>query len=244
MIDKSKYSMNKSFQKLAYSRNPSDVFTDLLLITLSQFAPKPYLEEEHKDTISKYKEKEKTFINEWVYALIFKYEEGIKQNNWCDPLGDFYMELASSYKTKGLAQFFTPPAVCDLMTHMKGFTFKTDQKINDPACGSGRTLLSFHAHNYGNYCYAEDLDPVCVKMCATNFAFHGCLGEVVCHNSLSEPDTIRFGYQIKNIGLPIPAIIPITTEESYICKSRKLSSNPQQIKLKVPDYNEQLIYLM
>ena len=50
------------------------------------------------------------------------------------------------------------------------------------------------------YAIGEDIDAICVKQTAVNLAIHGYYGEVVCHDTLKEPDTVRFGYII-NEGL-------------------------------------------
>jgi len=232
------------FNKLCYGRQPTEVFDNLLTITYTQFCPKPHEEDKHKQAVSSYNKKEKVLINEWVHYLALKYKEGIDKKNWCDPLGDLYMEISGSYKTQGLGQFFTPEAIVDLMVKMQGFTFKLNSKINDPTCGSGRMLLAFHANNYGNYFYAEDIDPICCKMTVTNFVFHGCLGEVICHDSLKDHDSLNFGWKITNIGLPIPAIIPITAEESFSCKMWKNMNKAKQLNLNIPNQDGHPIYLI
>lgn len=162
------------------------------------------------------KETSKGFGDSFL-SLMEVYEREIKANGWCDPLGDTFMDL-----TRGMqsfrAQFFTPSGICDLMTDL---TVDPDKEqthkrrcgvygyriiINDPTVGSGRTLLAAKARYDKRpeedqpYFIGEDIDALCCKMSAINMCVHGCYGEVVCHNTLTEPDEIRFGYLI-NIGL-------------------------------------------
>lgn len=136
-------------------------------------------------------------------TLILKKE--INRNGWFDALGCIYEDLiASKNRRSNSGQFFTPESLCDLMT---AITYPKKDKIigkliSDPTCGSGRTLLSFHAKHLGNYYIAEDLDKTCAMMTVCNFLFHGVEGEVVYHNSLI-PDSF-FGAWKVNEGLNNP----------------------------------------
>lgn len=168
-------------------------------------------------------------IKEWHYrketniefykaflALIAEYKKGIERDGWCDPLGDTFMDLIKGIQAYR-AQFFTPEGICNLMTDLTLDPAKERKKrlcgvygyriiINDPTAGSSRNLLAAKA-KYADkteeeqpYFVAEDIDPLCVKMSALNLCVHGCYGEAVCHDTLTEPDKCRFGY-IVNIGI-------------------------------------------
>lgn len=158
----------------------------------------------------------KEFYKAFV-SLVMDYKHGINTKGWCDPLGDTFMSLISGV-AKYRGQFFTPEGICRLMAditiddkakeapkHPCGvYGFRTI--MNDPTCGSGRGLLAIKA-KYASmkeedqpYFIGEDIDALCCKMTALNLCVHGCYGEVICHNTLSEPDTLRFGYLI-NVGL-------------------------------------------
>lgn len=93
---------------------------------------------------------------------------------------------------------------------------KEDLRVNDPASGSGRTLLAFNKVAPGNYLIGQDIDAICTKMTAINLALHGCRGQAINGNSLN-PEHFNFGYEINHniftIG-GIPHIIPITKEQS------------------------------
>ena len=171
--------------------------------------------------------------------------------DWYDSLGQIYETIASRSKASRLGQFFTPKPVCDFMAAIvnpipgdeifdkKGF------KINDCACGSGRTLLAFNKINPGHTFYAEDLDQICAKMTAINLAVHGCKGQVCNMNSLM-PDDWYFGYQVNpmlyQVG-GIPHIIKITKEQSFTWnswmydKSKFMEEREKKIENKTQNQN-------
>ena len=118
------------------------------------------------------------------------------------------MALVSKSAQQSQGQFFTPVHICDLMvlctqTEEK----KTGQRMGDPTCGSGRLLLAYHARNPGNYLIGEDINRTCCLMTVCNMLIHGCVGEVIHHDSLS-PDHFLCGWYV-NISLTrtgIPSI--------------------------------------
>lgn len=67
------------------------------------------------------------------------------------------------------------------------------------------------------YLCAEDIDRTCCLMTVCNFLIHGCVGEVIWHDSLS-PDTFYDGWKV-NETLAItglPTVRRITKEESIV----------------------------
>lgn len=148
--------------------------------------------------------------------LILEYGKGINSNGWCDPLGDCFMELIKGV-AKYRGQYFTPVGLCTLMADITTELVPSKEKypcgvygfrelVGDPTCGSGRNLLAVKAtfdkasEEDQPYFIGEDIDTLCCKMTAINMCVHGCYGEVICHDTLTEPDKVRFGYVI-NIGL-------------------------------------------
>lgn len=206
----------KIFDKLCYSKQATDVFSDLLSVTIAQFCPPPFYKDEHAAAVARLGKKE--LINEFIYTLIKGYQAGIECEGWCDPWGDLYMEISGQYKARGMGQFFTPVHLCDMTVKLQ---HQGDQRmgllVNDPACGSGRFLLAFHANFPGNYMFAEDLDPVCCKMTVVNFAFHGCIGEIIQHDTLRDPKGLDQGWKVASVGYPVSAVLPLVKEQSYIC---------------------------
>lgn len=85
--------------------------------------------------------------------------------------------------------------------------------IGDCAYGSGRNLLAakavFDTKRWRSpYLIGEDIDHTCCKMTAINMAIHGCFGEVICHDTICEPDKVRFGYIVNETLYPFPTNIP------------------------------------
>lgn len=115
---------------------------------------------------------------------------------------------------------------------------KTGLRISDPTCGSGRNLLSHHAENPGNFYFGEDIDRTCCLMTVCNFIIHGCVGEVVWHNSL-DPESYYCGWSVNpwlnRTG--IPGVIEISKEKSYIWQSwqqRKLQNEAKKAEQREP----------
>jgi type I restriction enzyme M protein len=161
-------------------------------------------------------------LNEMLVAWIRIMDERITNDVlWFDALGTLYEYLASRSKKSWLGQFFTPPDLCDLMTQISSplplSSQERGKRVNDCACGSGRTLLSFNAHHPGNMLYGEDLDPICAKMTALNMAIHGCQGQATCMDSLCQD--WKFCFEVNpyhRLGSPpIPHLVPVTMEKCF-----------------------------
>ena len=99
-----------------------------------------------------------------------------------DCLGEFFQ----NHITRGAnGQFFTPEHVCTMIAQMTMGEETKDKTIMDPACGSGRMLLSAAKISRRNYFFGADLDSRCSKMCAINLCLNGLIGEVAFMNSLT-----------------------------------------------------------
>lgn len=141
---------------------------------------------------------------------------------WYDVLGEIYEVISSSSKASALGQFFTPKPLCDMMAKLTapdtaGKPADEKLKVNDCACGSGRTLLSYNRFNPGQLLYGEDFDPICSKMATVNLAIHGCKGQV-CNMDSLRPDEWYFGFEINPRLFTtggIPHIFRIQKEQSY-----------------------------
>lgn len=165
-----------------------------------------------------------------AYFLILKRE--IEHKGWFDAWGDLFMSLITKGGYKG--QFFTPSNICNMMSEVtlqeepeakQMTTFGKRIIINDCACGSSRNLLAANAIFQRNewrkpYLVAEDIDALCCKMSAINLMAHGCFGEVICHDTLCEPDKVRKGYIINETMYPfstnIPSIRPCSDANRFI----------------------------
>lgn len=132
------------------------------------------------------------------------------QNPYSDILGEFFMQDI----TKGRnGQYFTPEPICDMMAKIQINDCKDEfnKRVLDPACGSGRMLLSGAKLNPKNYFFGADNSNTCAKMATLNFFMNGLRGEIAWMNSLS----MEFygGWQINMNGI---GIVPIEAEQSQI----------------------------
>lgn len=169
-----------------------------------------------------YTKEDNAKFHEMMAEYFTELSEEIKSHDWCDLWGDLYMSLITSGDGKG--QFFTPSNICEMMAEMtidaesvkdKGVHTKFGERvtINDCACGSGRCLLAGASRvakftERKPYIVGEDLDAMCCKMTAINIAVHGWFGEVVCHDTLTEPNDMRMGYIINETMYPFPTNVP------------------------------------
>lgn len=156
---------------------------------------------------AKYKESPELFSATamWMQLVADSLEERKSQ----DVLGSVYEELfQSKTKSSSLGQFFTPTSVCDLMARIVGVG---DCKlVNDCACGSGRTLIAHYMECIreerptNSYYVAEDIDVTSIKMCALNMMMYGMRGRVVRHDTLTQPVSFDFGFEINEVRYPLP----------------------------------------
>lgn len=101
-----------------------------------------------------------------------------------DVLGDIFTG-AITYGEHG--QFFTPDSVCDLMGALTVPNERTpeSQSLCDPACGSGRMLLSVGKLQPHWELTGQDVDHRAVQMTAINLGLNGLRGWAVWQNTLT-----------------------------------------------------------
>jgi len=104
--------------------------------------------------------------------------------------------------------------------------------MGDPTCGSGR-LLAYHARNPGNYLIGEDINRTCCLMTVCNMLIHGCVGEVICHDSLN-PGNFVDGWKVNPMlaWTGIPMIKRMSMEEYRA--GRNLPASPYIIRKTIP----------
>lgn len=202
----------------------------------------------------KFTKEQNVEFHEMMYEYMLIMDDNLKRREWFDAWGDLFMCLYAN--GAGKEQFFTPKSLVDCMTEIvmdnlgeptkcvKGFGYR--HCINDPACGSSRNLLSgcakyMSAYNRKPYLSGEDIDSTCCKMSAINLAMHGCFGEVVCHDTLCEPNKVRAGYIINESMYPIPSLIPSIRRSvepnDFVCvikvkkEKKQERKQPQQLTL-------------
>lgn len=194
--------------------NHLKVFSDLLDYIIGGFDPeKKPIDGWGYDTV------QTSSFASMAHAYFILMRDRLESCEWYDAWGDLFMDLVGNFAGYR-GQFFTPESLTDTMAALvspervrqaKCGAFGVRTVINDPACGSSRTLLSIHASlvRQGKdkpYLIGEDLDHLCVKMSAINMCVHGCFGEVVCHDSLEEPGSVRFGYIVNEGMYPFPGV--------------------------------------
>lgn len=174
----------KVFNRVAgYRWDATQVFSDFIYYCIECFTI-----EKDTEFIDRLK---RNYGDEYeVFPLLFREmvlttHRELEHVEWFDVLGTIYEVVASGSKKSSMGQFFTPPSICDLMTSIQYTEKVVGKTVNDPSCGSGRTLLSFHAAHPGNFLFGEDLDALCSRMCVVNFVLHGAIGQVQHMNSLS-----------------------------------------------------------
>lgn len=230
---------NKLFERLNNKWDNSTVFDDFLTICMCYFSAGE-MKEEYQQVIKRYDKHEIEIFYEMLKCWLFTVREKIGDSDTAcyDFFGNYYQVLASMSKQQRLGQFFTPESVTDMMAKMLMGVQPQPEKgkwiiAGDPACGSGRAIVAMHVHLKRNaYYVAEDIDQICCKMTCLNMVIHGCVGEVVWHNSL-DPDSFYGGWQVNNT-LPymgVPSIIK-TERENLISMQRKPAPAVSEVQRK------------
>lgn len=135
----------------------------------------------------------------WVRCMDLKVQD---DNSFYDFFGNIY-EQNSMTKAKGFAQYFTPEPVCKLLAQLTVQPNNEGEKINEPACGSGRNNLAAHSINHKMFHVANDLDITCAKMTALNFTIHGIKGVVTCDDGLFPKSKFRGAFIINYRTAPL-----------------------------------------
>jgi type I restriction enzyme M protein len=182
-VPKELKNFNSLFFDFQYKHNLNQVFDDLLTMIICSMG-RGTQEPLYFETIAKYNTKELNSFCKLFGELMQIYQFNTSNDDWCDPLGDYYECLTSNYKKSNLGQYFTPKSICDLMAHLIVDIDDFGKNINEPCSGSGRFVLAANKLTKGNYYICQDLDPMCCKMTAINLCFHQIRGEVHCHNTL------------------------------------------------------------
>jgi len=184
--------LEKAIERMAIGgRNQfSDCFANFLDLALSYFCNNM---DERQMELRKYVEENEDFRNAYKEALQCF---GDDAEDYHDPLGDIFMSRIS-HGDHG--QFFTPESVSLLMSEIiMDDKIHDGMSINDPACGTGRTLLMALKHlrerkDVEPKLYANDLSMTCAKMTLLNFCINSVDGAVTCGDAL-RMDTENFTF--------------------------------------------------
>lgn len=210
--------LQKAIERFAYhsGKDNRTILRDLLRYIIGNFNT-----EQKPDYTWRYTKEQNATFHQLMLTWLNVMDEQLKHREWYDPWGDLFMALTPKGGYRG--QFFTPMNICNLMADITDpakaepttpcGAFGKRVLVNDCACGSGRNLLAAHAkfiHEGARkpYLVAEDVDIDCCMMTAVNFLSHGCFGEVICHNTLTEPKGILVGFLVNESMYPIPTPFP------------------------------------
>ena len=156
-----------------------------------------------------------TLVSIWCWMVAKEMEKG----NSFDLFGQLYEQMfLLKSKASSNGQFFTPDSLCRLMSDITDADVEEKEsdrglvRVNDPACGSARTLLAHFMRKThdnpalaGKYFYeAADIDLPTCKMAACNMMIHGMQGRVVCQDQLSLPTPTAIFY-INEVRYPFPS---------------------------------------
>jgi type I restriction enzyme M protein len=208
----------KHIQSFSYhnGKGTKQVMSDLLKFIIFNFNPEP-----KPDPTWSYTKEQNREFHEMMIEYFALMKDKLEKSAWYDAWGDLFMELTPKGGSRG--QFFTPVDICNLMaggfvntdTEPTSFcgAFGKRVTISDPAAGSARNLLACHTKflldkKRKPYLIAEDVDLDCCRMSAVNMLVHGCFGEVVCHNTLTDPKGLLFGYIINEGIYPLVPGLP------------------------------------
>jgi len=183
--------LEKAIEKMAVGGHNqfADCFSNFLDLALSYFCNNM---DERQMELRKYVDENEDFRNAYKEALQCF---GDDAEDYHDPLGDIFMGRIS-HGDHG--QFFTPESVSLLMSEIiMGDKLHDGMTVNDPACGTGRTLLMALKHirskGYEPKLYANDLSMTCAKMTLLNFCINSVDGAVTCGDAL-RMDTEHFTF--------------------------------------------------
>lgn len=158
---------------------------------------------------SKFKESPELYSATYLWMSITA--DNMEKGHSSDILGTVYEELfQSKSKASSLGQFFTPCSLSDLMAKISYNPTEGRHAVNDCACGSGRTLISHYMEKLRKedhtpaYYIGEDIDIASVKMCALNMLIHGMHGRAIRHDTLLDPISFDYGFEINEVRYPFP----------------------------------------
>jgi len=111
--------------------------------------------------------------DEWVFDEINAFIEDMEHHRLedlgSDVVGFIYEELIPPEERHALGQFYTPPAIAELIT--KWAVRTPDDKVLDPGCGSGTFLVKAYSHLLELKGYKEPTEKVHKEILRQLYAF-------------------------------------------------------------------------
>lgn len=144
-----------------------------------------------------------TMEDEYLATVAKGYASGSTGNRGVDTIAQAFGELVNAMEDTGQdvlgdiftgaitygehGQFFTPDSVCNLMGALTVPSERTPEprSICDPACGSGRMLLSVGRIQPHWELTGQDVDHRATQMTAINLGLNGLSGWAVWQNTLT-----------------------------------------------------------
>jgi len=196
----------KAFDSFSYKFNYSEVFTDFIDYTL--LVMKWWETERDFSYFSeKYGDLSKSFLT--MTELL-----GGASEFFHDAMGDLFMELVSHGRN---GQFFTPEPICTMMSNITIPELHDGKTILDPACGSGRMLLSAGKRNRNIFHFGCDIDITCCKMATINLLLNTLQGEIALMDSLKMEYFKSWEISYRNYnGMNLPVYREITNKNDSL----------------------------
>ena len=129
-------------------------------------------------------------------------------DNTIDAFGDAYeflMQMYAASAGKSGGEYFTPPAVSELLARLCTIRNQHIRRVYDPACGSGSLLLKFAKtigkSNPNLQYYGQEINPSTYNLCRINMFLHGISFDnfdIELGDTLTEP---------KHLGMDFDAIV-------------------------------------
>lgn len=211
-----------SYQK-AYDIEP--LFSDLLDLCLCVLSPSalagfPLNRDCFESILLKYADPALPLDFTPLFALLLKemrcQMNPYGRNAYSDILGDFYEEHILGYDPENP---FTGWDIHEAklrpdIIRIEGATPVHKRTLFDPACASGRRLLSFRWMHTVDTFYGADITPACVKMSILNlFLHHVPNAEVICIKITDIGNSFVTGYGFNSLS---PGIREIGKEDSKV----------------------------
>lgn len=185
-------------------------------------------EELYFKTIKPYSKEELNVFSQAFAALIVQ----IDNEPLTDPFGDYFEEFLSNSKN---GQFFTPMPICDLMTQLTtvpkvGEKRKNgDVRVHDPACGSGRLLLSTAKLDRTQFFIGADISYTCCLMTIINLCLNSLNGEVLHMNTITL-ESWHHWCVIVDSFTKIPTVYEVNLDKLNQTPSSAAELKPQAVK--------------
>ena len=220
------------YDRLCYGRSRKDVFCYFLDVCL-YYLSVGMLSEDYLRITKQYKKENMPLFLEMLQIV------GDNSEGFRDVLGDVFMDFVSHGHN---VQFFTPMHITDMMSIITGCdSLSPEQSVCDPACSSGRTLLSAAKlcaeKNEGErpFYYGSDIDITCVKMAVINMLLKSIPGEIAWMNALTMEHWRNYCVDLMLIrGVWLPTLkVKNKGQTSFVRRLEKTYEEKTEIKDRV-----------